>query len=123
MDWFVATISEVRRHLGGASFGIYSDGRPEELGRLLSLPGVSWASRGSAIVDMLAMSRSSLLIASGASTYSAWAAYLGLVPSLTSDHRTFHSLGLDAVPRLRGRIASTGSPERSPTIESWLRDS
>ena len=38
---------------------------------------------GSAISDLLALSRSKFLIGTGSSTFSAWAAYLGQMPAMT----------------------------------------
>ena len=46
--------------------------------------GMLWNMQtGSAISDLLALSRSKFLIGTGSSTFSAWAAYLGQMPAMT----------------------------------------
>jgi hypothetical protein len=56
---------------------IFSDGRPNELGALLSLPNVDLAPPAPAIVDMLCMARARVVVTSGISSFSMWAAFLG----------------------------------------------
>jgi hypothetical protein len=66
------------RQLAGACLPatVYSDGTSEELAPLLALPQVSLASPNPDIVDLLQLSRSQVLIASRASTFSNWAGFL-----------------------------------------------
>ncbi len=61
---------------------IFSDARPEQLSALLAMENVMLAGDNPSIVDMLLMARSKVLIASGHSTFSKWAAFLGQMPSL-----------------------------------------
>jgi hypothetical protein len=80
LDWYARALAELRRRVGrDAPALIYSDGRDAELSPLLALPGVRRAPMGDALLDMLRMSRSRGLVASG-STFSMWASYLGRMP-------------------------------------------
>jgi len=82
LAWFVESLKSIRSHLSGrVPAVITSDGTPEELSGLLNMENVRLASTGSAIGDLLVLSRSSLLLASG-SSFSAWAAFLGQMPTL-----------------------------------------
>jgi hypothetical protein len=82
LSWYTAALEAVRALTGTAvKAAVFSDGDDEELAELLSMDYVERAEFGSSIADMLAMSRSRLLIASG-STFSEWASYLGQVPTI-----------------------------------------
>lgn len=59
---------------------IFSDGTDEQLRDLLCIPDATRLNFGSALADMLAMSRSNALVVS--STFSMWAAFLGSMPCL-----------------------------------------
>ena len=83
IEWFVATLKAVRARLTSPLFAIVtSDGRPGELCALLDLDNVRLVEGGSAISDLLLLSRAKVLLASG-SSFSAWASYLGQMPTLT----------------------------------------
>jgi hypothetical protein len=83
LDWFVRTLSKIRAQLSlSVSAVVTSDGSAAELDALLAMDDVRLVSTGSAIGDLLLLSRSSLLLASG-SSFSAWASYLGQMPTLT----------------------------------------
>ena len=58
---------------------VFSDGHDSELDELLCLQNVERVFFGSAIADIIAMSKCSFLIGSD-SSFSAWAAYLGQIP-------------------------------------------
>jgi len=78
--WYKTTIEKIREAAAKElPVYIFSDGKDEELTELLSLPNTRRVFFGSAIADMLALSKSPLLIAS-ASTFSMWASYLGRMP-------------------------------------------
>lgn len=80
LKWYIQVIGQLRLVLGRlAPVYIFSDGRNKELREILALENVRRLSFGSAIADLLGMSKSSVLIASG-STLSMWAAYLGRMP-------------------------------------------
>ncbi len=82
LDWYIETLKAVREKAGSeVPAFVFSDGSTEELQALLALPGVRRMNYGSGLGDMLGLSRSRLLIASG-STFSMWGSYLGQVPSI-----------------------------------------
>lgn len=83
MSWYVETIAKVRRFLGrDVKVFLFSDGRDEELSELLALPEVRRVHFGSAISDILALSRCRLLMVSGGSSFGMWAGYLGRGPGV-----------------------------------------
>jgi hypothetical protein len=82
LSWYVDALQAVRTMAGrDVPAYVYSDGTDEELTGLLSLPAVRRREFGSGLGDMLGLSRSRLLIASG-STFSMWGSYLGQVPAI-----------------------------------------
>ena len=82
LDWYIEALHAVRAKAGAeVPAFVFSDGRQEELRGLLALPGVRRVDYGSGLGDMLGLSRSRLLIASG-STFSMWGSYLGQLPSI-----------------------------------------
>jgi hypothetical protein len=81
-EWFVATLQLIRVNAGwDVPAAIVSDGRPEELADILTLPAVRYADIGSALGSIWLMSRARLLIGSGGSTFSLWAVFLGQMPA------------------------------------------
>jgi hypothetical protein len=82
LEWYIDALHAVRsmadRDLPAY---VFSDGTDEELAALLALPAVQRRDYGSSLGDMLGLSRSRLLIASG-STFSMWGSYLGQVPTI-----------------------------------------
>jgi hypothetical protein len=82
LEWYMAALLAVRAAAGRAvPASVFSDGTAEELAPLLALPAVQRVDYGSGLGDMLGLSRSRLLIASG-STFSMWGSYLGQVPTI-----------------------------------------
>lgn len=80
MHWYVDMLQGIRARQGRAVQAyIFSDGTDEELAPLLALDNCLRIGFGSAIADLLALSRAEILIASG-STFSMWASYLGRMP-------------------------------------------
>lgn len=82
LEWYVGALQAARVAAGREVRAyVFSDGTSEELAPLLGLPAVERADYGSGLGDMLGLSRSRLLIASG-STFSMWGSYLGQVPAI-----------------------------------------
>lgn len=88
LDWYIDSLQTIR-HISGTNIPatIFSDAYPEELAQILALPNVSMSSETSALSDMIALSRSKLIIGSCHSSFSAWAAYLGQSPILWQVNR------------------------------------
>lgn len=80
-EWFVNAISSIGKTIPDARFLLFSDGTPEELSQLLSLPKVEPAFFGCSMADIFAISRCRALIGS-CSTFSDWGAFLGQIPVL-----------------------------------------
>ncbi|RHR28737.1 hypothetical protein DWX43_12430 [Clostridium sp. AF19-22AC] len=76
IDWYVDVVKIINKECPGISFNIFSDGKDEELEALIKIPNVRQITFGNSISDILALSRSKIIIASG-STFSLWARYLG----------------------------------------------
>jgi hypothetical protein len=82
LEWYIDALQAVRSVTGRATPAyVFSDGTGDELAPLLALPAVRRMDFGSGLGDMLGLSRSRLLIASG-STFSMWGSYLGQVPAI-----------------------------------------
>lgn len=80
LKWYIQVIDQLRRSFRSLiRVYIFSDARNNELWDVLALPNVHRLTFGSAVADLLGMSQSSLLVASG-STFSMWASYLGRMP-------------------------------------------
>lgn len=112
IDWYIKALQAVRGHIGEAvGAQVFSDGTASELAPLLALPGVERVEYGSAIADMLALSRSRLLIASG-STFSMWASFLHQAPTLWHPGKMLQTLHDD--PRTEFEWAPGGA------LPEWL---
>jgi hypothetical protein len=80
ISWYIHKIQIIRQSLDlKIPVYIFSDGQDNEMLELLNLPNVQRITFGSSIADLIALSRSKILIASG-STFSMWASYLGRMP-------------------------------------------
>lgn len=77
INWYVEIIEKIRKALGrNIRFNVFSDGTDEELAPVISLDNVRRVTFGTSIADIIALSRSKIIIASG-STFSMWARFLG----------------------------------------------
>jgi hypothetical protein len=95
LGWYMSALEAVRRKCGKPLRAwVFSDGTEEELAPLLAMEQVERAEFGSSIADILALSRSRLLIASG-STFSQWGTYLGQVPTIAHPGKIDQHLLLD----------------------------
>lgn len=84
MGWFVDCLRFVRDTIGyPARALVVSDGTREELQPLLDLGNVEFVRPGCAISDLLILARSQVLLASGGSSFSAWASFLGQMPTIS----------------------------------------
>ena len=82
LRWYVDTLKRFRSEQGrDVPAYVCSDGRYEELKELLDVPNVTWIKTGSAISDILSLSKSKFFLASQ-SSFSGWISYLGQMPTL-----------------------------------------
>jgi hypothetical protein len=84
LSWFVAMTRAVRqcRRLRNLPIVVFTDGSHDEVMGLCRLDNVQLRPRRHAMADLWAMSRATLLFASGYSTYGMWASFLGSMPTL-----------------------------------------
>ena len=83
IEWYINVIQQIRDAVSETlPVYIFSDGSREELQDILALPGVQQVTFGTAIGDILAMSKARLFVASG-STFSRWVRYLGRMNTIT----------------------------------------
>lgn len=81
--YYLSVLRAIRRVVGRCvPAWVFTDAREGELESLRREDEVRFGGRRSSIADMLSMSRASFLIASSASSFSAWASYLGAVPTV-----------------------------------------
>jgi hypothetical protein len=85
LSWFVMVLGALRAQSPGLTAFVVSDATDRALAPLLSLDGMARVDTGSAIGDLLTLSRARVLLGSGGSSFSAWAAYLGETPVITID--------------------------------------
>jgi len=84
LGWFIESLEVIRRAVGfSAKAVVVSNGREEELKELLKLENVTLVRGGSAISDLLILSKAKVLIASGGSTFSCWASFFGQMPTIS----------------------------------------
>jgi hypothetical protein len=84
ISWFIRSLKLIRDAIGfPAEAVIFSDGTDRDLAELLDCDNVRLVRTGSAISDLLALGRAKVLIGSGGSSFSAWASYLGQMPTIT----------------------------------------
>ncbi len=83
IEWFIQSLRTIREIHGYAlpAF-VVSDAPDSALDVLLETEAVRRIYTGSAIGDLLVLSKAKLLIASGGSTFSGWAAFLGQMPTV-----------------------------------------
>ena len=96
LDWFVETLLAVRACAGDPVPAlVVSDGSEQQLGPLLALPAVHLVRPTTAIVDLLVLGRTRLLLGSGSSSFSAWAAFLGQQTAITAPGHPFSRWDLE----------------------------
>ena len=81
LEWFVGCAMTLRDLYPTLPIVVASDGTDEELSELLKIPGVRRTPPASAAADLWTLAGAVVLAASG-STFSAWASYLGAMPTL-----------------------------------------
>ena len=88
--WFVRAINRALRHeaaKGHSEIRVFSDGYPDELSFIQkAFPDerVRIMGKDPPLADILSLSRSCVMVASPRSTFSAWAVFLGQMPSIWS---------------------------------------
>lgn len=82
-SWFRDTLRMIRRRIGtDVPARVLTDGRASDVAELLAEPNVTLVRTGAPLGDLLALAHARVLLASG-SSFSAWACYLGGMPTAT----------------------------------------
>lgn len=81
-SFFINILEQIRAVNKTVDIQVFTDGNKEEIKYILDKYNARKVFYGSSIADMLAMSKSSLLIASKSSTFSQWASYLGRMSTI-----------------------------------------
>ena len=82
--WYVEALAKLRaRNIKNPAF-IVTDGPASILGNFKGIANVHYIQTGAAIADLLLLSRASILLGCGPSSFSAWAGFLGGMPTFTS---------------------------------------
>ena len=95
IPWFVDSLQQIRQAVGfPAQAVVVSDGTEEALRELLAMENVIFLRPGCAISDLLILSNTKILLASGGSSFSAWASFLGQMPTISHPGQSLKWFGL-----------------------------
>lgn len=82
ISWYVSIVKQLQKVLPkGTMTYVFSDGTDEELSELLRLSNVQRITFGTAIADIMAMTKAKIFVASG-STFSRWVRFLGQMTTI-----------------------------------------
>jgi len=116
IDWYIKVLKGIRMKVGhNVPAFVVSDGTDVELQQLLEVRGVQWISSGTALGDLLLLSRSKVLIGSGGSTFSGWGAFLGNLPIVTCEGQSLSWYGLES--EATGGMLSTVGLDASSSVD------
>lgn len=114
VSWFCETLEMIRIAAGHPVRAVVvSDGTEESLRDILAMKNVTFLRPGTAITDLLVLARSKVLLASATSTFSAWACYLGQMPTANAPGHPLTNWGIS---NKRGQYIGDFNP-RKPTHE------
>ncbi|MEI6358698.1 MAG: hypothetical protein WCO50_00040 [Synechococcus sp. ELA619] len=115
LAWFMETLQAVRDFAGEPVPAlVVSDGSEQQLRPLLDLPAVRLVRPTTAIIDLIVLSRTRLLLGSGSSSFSAWAAFLGQQTAITGPGHPFSRWDLE--PRAGQTLASFQPRQPDPQV-------
>jgi hypothetical protein len=112
LSWFIKSLRITREALGYCARAyVLSDGTAKQLGQLLSEENVLFVRPGCAISDLLILSRAEVLLASGGSSFSAWASFLGQMPTISHPGQSMTWFKLE---NSRGNYVGELDPDSPP---------
>jgi hypothetical protein len=84
LSWFISMARAIRedKRLRRIPIVVFTDGTLGDVRDLLAMDGVCLHKRKSAITDLWTLSHASLFFATGFSTFSMWASFLGAMPTI-----------------------------------------
>lgn len=94
LEWYLDNISNVRDIHGNLPIYIVSDGSPKQLEVFKKFKDVTIKNNNRAIEDLLFLSHAQALMGSGNSSFSAWASFLGDMPTYSSKDTPFNCFKL-----------------------------
>ena len=110
LAWFIETLQAVRDLAGEPVPAlVVSDGSEHQLAPLLHLPAVRLVRPTTAIIDLIVLGRTRLLLGSGSSSFSAWAAFLGQQTAITAPGHPFSRWDLEP---LEGQTLASFQPRQ-----------
>lgn len=89
LDWFVQALDTARQTYGNLPAYIVSDGGKRQLGPLLEKSQVHLVRTHTAMADLRILLGAKVLLGSGNSSFSAWASFLGAMPTFSSPDTPF----------------------------------
>lgn len=93
--WFVETLKIIRKSIGyDAAAYIVTDGSESDIKEILALPNTYFVRPGCAISDLLILSKAKVLLRSGGSSFSAWASFLGQMPTISHPGQSMDQFNL-----------------------------
>jgi len=99
LSWFKESLLLIRQIKNSpVPAFIISDGTRSQLKELLALPNVHFIETSTAMTDLFALSRCRLLLGSGGSSFSAWASFLGKMPTFSIYGQSFDWFKLSPSP-------------------------
>jgi hypothetical protein len=116
LEWYVGVAKALRSNPSWRDLPIwvFTDGTLEDVAELIRQANVRLVPAETAIGDMLKMSKAHLLAASGQSTFSMWASYLGRMPTLYCPGKMQQKVFPEACPIFEGEwIAGDSLPVTS----------
>jgi hypothetical protein len=96
LQWYVETLRIIRGALGSTwpAF-VVSNGAPEEMEPLLQMEAVTFVRSQSPVSDMWSLANCRVLMASVGSCFSAWASFLGQMPTVVYPLREAHAFPIE----------------------------
>jgi hypothetical protein len=95
VQWFVQSLKFIRMTLGfNAPAYVVTDGSAEDISELLLLPNTHFVRPGCAISDLLILSKAKVLLRSGGSSFSAWASFLGQMPTISHEGQSMKEFNM-----------------------------
>ncbi|MEW6600874.1 MAG: hypothetical protein AB1499_07880 [Nitrospirota bacterium] len=92
ISWYISIVKRIRAAVeSDAPVYVFTDGKDKEIAPLLNMPNSRKLAFGSSIGDLIALSRAHILVTS-ASTFSAWASYLGRMPVIWNKGKMVQNL-------------------------------
>ena len=92
LDWFIESLKAIRTILGFPAQAIVTtDGSKKDVRALLAMENIQFP-HASAIAELLVLSKAKVLLASGHSSFSTWASFLGQMPTICNPTTTYRGL-------------------------------